>query len=141
MAMMYVSIAIFSLLAILLIFIFSSNNYTINVIIDIILLIALCLFSIYFFSIIFSDCNNKANYFERVKSGQRSKYIVTFDKDLEDVIQDKLLFSSVSLNMFDGINSTNAIFIEYGEKYNFQKDIKYEITCCGRLIISIEVKK
>lgn len=141
-ALLYACALTAILLAVVLIFIFSTNNYLWNLLVDIALLIVLIGGSVYFFSVIYNDVSNRAKYFEKIKSGLKETFIIEFEKNIAGVIsQDKLEFYAIQATVVDGLEKTSKIFIEYNEPYAFEKDMTYEITCCGRLILSVVRKK
>ena len=131
---------IFSLILIadVLLVIFASEDYKLNLIIAIIISILFAWGAIFFFPNFYNEAFQKYSFYKSYESGLKETAEVEFDEQInEPVVKNGLYTYPVHVTYIDGLDKTSKV-IYVTEKLNFKRGDKLTITTYQRVIIKVE---
>ena len=117
----------------------SGENYTVSLIISIILSILFVWFAIYFFLNIYKDINSKYRFFKGYDSGIKPTEEVEFLKKSDELcFINGLYVYPVYVRYFIGINCQDKVIFAFKNDLNYEMGDKLTIETYQRIIIKAE---
>ena len=118
---------------------FAGEYYTVNLVISIIIT---CLFvwaSIFFFSNIYGDINNRYRYFKGYESGLKSNEEVEFLKKSDELCYiNGLYVYPVYVRYSIGLNKTDKVIFAFDNNIDFEMGDSLTITTYQRILVKAE---
>ena len=117
----------------------SEDNYTIFLIIAIVITMLFSWFAIYFFTNIYSEINARYRYFKGYESGEKAKEEVEFlEKGDELCYINGLYVYPVYIRSFEGLKVVDKIIYTLNESLDYKEYDKLTITTYQRILIEAE---
>lgn len=117
----------------------SKEDYLIYLIIASIVTILFIWFAIYFFTVIYSDINNRYRYFKGYESGLKPVEEVEFIKKSDELCYvNGLYVYPLFVTYKEGINEQNKIIYALNKDVNYEMGDKLTITTYQRILLEAE---
>ena len=117
----------------------AGEDFTLNLIIAIVITTLFSWFAIWFFTIIYADVNNRYRYFKGYESGLKSNDEVIFiKKEDEPRLVNGLVVYPVKLKYKDGLEEVEKTIFTINENLNYESGDKLTIETYQRILIKAE---
>lgn len=129
----------FVLIGDVLLVLLAGEYYTVNLVISIIITIIFVWLSIFFFSNIYGDVNNRYRYFKGYESGLKANEEVEFIKKSDELCYiNGLYVYPVYVRYSVGLSKTDKVIFAFDNNINFEMGDDLTITTYQRILIKAE---
>ena len=138
-SLLFASVLAITLTIDTLLIVFSKENYTISLVISVVLTSLFCWFAIYFFTNTYKELNARYRYFKGYESGVKSIEEVQFlGQDNELCYVNGLYVYPVHIRSFEGLKSVDKIIYAIPNDLKYKTNDRLTITTYQRIIVESE---